>query len=82
MRALEFEAGNHTFLRVSPKRRVLRFRQDKKLLPRFIGPFEVLEHVGEVAYRLALPLHLLKVHNVFHDSMLHKYEPTQGYILK
>ena len=50
-----------------------------KLLPRYIGPFEVLERVGEVAYRLALPPSLLGVHAVFHVSMLRKYtpDPTQ-----
>ena len=43
--------------------------------PRFIGPFEILERIGEVAYRLALPPQLSGVHDVFHVSMLRKYEP-------
>ena len=81
-RTLEFEIGDHAFLRVSPRRGVLRFGQDKKLSPRFIGPFEVLERVGEVAYRLALPPQLSRVHNVFHVSMLRKYEPAKGHVLK
>ena len=54
-RTLDFEAGDHAFLRVSPKRGVLRFGQDKKLSPRFIGPFEVLKRVGEVAYLNTAP---------------------------
>ena len=44
-----------------------------KLRSRFIGPFEVLDRVGEVAYRLALPPQFSTVHNVFHVSMLRKY---------
>ena len=44
-----------------------------KLSPRFIGPYEVIEKVGPVAYRLALPLELEKIHNVFHVSMLRRY---------
>ena len=41
--------------------------------PRYVGPFEILEKIGDVAYRLALPSSLDGVHNVFHVSMLRKY---------
>lgn len=51
----------------------LRFRKKGKLRPRFIGPFKILERIGVVAYRLALPPVLAPVHNVFHVSMLRKY---------
>ena len=54
-RPLEFEVGNHVFLKVRPKRGVVRFSKRGKLSPRFIGPFEILERVGTVAYRLDLP---------------------------
>ncbi|XP_038902445.1 uncharacterized protein LOC120089091 [Benincasa hispida] len=54
-------------------RGVLRFGRKWKLSSRFIGPFEVLERIGLVAYRLALPPSLSSVHNVFHVSMLSKY---------
>ena len=53
-RPLEFEAGDHVFLKVMPKRGVVRFSKRGKLSPRYIGPFEVLERVGTIAYRLAL----------------------------
>ena len=77
-RPLEFKAGDHVFLKVMPERGVIRFRKRGKLSPRYIGPFEVLERVGVVAYWLALPLSLSSVHEVFHVSMLRKYtlDPT------
>ena len=72
-RPLEFEVGDHVFLKVMPKRGVVRFSKRGKLLPRFVGPFEILERVGTVAYRLALPPSMSSVHEVFHVSMLRKY---------
>ena len=54
-RPLEFEVGDHVFLKVMPKRGVVRFDKRRKLSPRFIGPFKVLERIGTVAYRVALP---------------------------
>ena len=53
---LEFEVGDHVFLKVMPKRGVVKFGKRKKLSPKFIGPFEILERVGTVVYRLALRL--------------------------
>ena len=67
--------GDHIFLKVMPKRRVVRFGKQGKLSPRYIGPFEILERVGTIAYRLALPSSLSGVHEVFHVSMLRKYTP-------
>ena len=54
-RPLEFEVGDHVFLKVMPKRGVVRFGKRGMLSPRFIGLFETLERVGTIAYRLALP---------------------------
>ena len=71
-RPLEFQVGDHVFLKVQPRRGIVRFGQKGKLAPRFIGPFEILQRIGEVAYRLALPPQLSGVHNVFHVSMLRK----------
>ena len=71
-RELEFQVGDHVFLKVSPTKGVRRFGIKGKLSPRYVGPFEILERIGVVAYRLALPPSLDKVHNVFHVSMLRK----------
>nr|GEV15693.1 putative reverse transcriptase domain-containing protein [Tanacetum cinerariifolium] len=54
-RSLEFNPGDRVFLKVSPCRGVRHFRIKGKLSLRFIGPFEILDRVGEVSYRLALP---------------------------
>ena len=62
--------GDHVFLKVMPERGVVRFGKRGKLALRYIRPFEVLKRVGTVAYRLALPLSLSGVHEVFHVSML------------
>ena len=77
-RELEFEEGDHVFLKVSPSKGVHRFGKRGKLKPRYIGPFEVLQRIGPVAYRIALPPELSQVHDVFHVSMLRKYvhDPT------
>nr|GEW93907.1 hypothetical protein [Tanacetum cinerariifolium] len=76
-RSLEFQPGDHVFLKVSPARGVRRFGIKRKLSPRFIGPFEILDRVGEVSYRLVLPPQLSHVHNIFHVSLLrgYKYHP-------
>ncbi|XP_070045188.1 uncharacterized protein [Nicotiana tomentosiformis] len=68
-------------LRVSPMKGVMRFRKKGKLIPRYIGIFELLERVGDVAYRLALPPSLSGVHPVFHVSMLQKYYGDSSHIL-
>ena len=70
--------GDHVFLTVMPKRRVIKFGKRGKLLSRYIGSFEVVKRVGTVAYRLPLPPSLLSVHAVFHVSMLLNYtiDPT------
>ena len=68
-RPLEFEVGDHVFLKMMPKRGVVKFRKLGKLSSRYIRPFEILERVGIVAYRLALSPSLSSVHEVFHVSM-------------
>ena len=73
--------GDHVFLKVMPKREVVRFGKRGKLAPRYIGPFEVLERVGTVAYWLALPPSLSSVHEVLHVSMLRKYTPDPAHVV-
>ena len=80
-RPLEFEVGDHVFLKVIPKRGVVRFGKHGKLSSRFIGPFDILERVGTVAYRLALPPSMSGVHEVFHVSMLRKYTPDPAHVV-
>ena len=64
-----------------PKRGVVRFVKRGKLSPRFIGPFEILERVGTVAYRLALPPSMSGIHEVFHVSMLQRYTPDPAHVV-
>ena len=77
--------GDHVFLKVMPKRRVVRFGKRGKLAPRYIGPFEILEMVNIVAYRLVLPLIVSGVHEVFHEVfhvfMLRKYTPDPTHVV-
>ena len=80
-RPLEFEVGDHVFFKVMPKREVVMFGKREKLSPRFIGPFEILERVGTVAYWLALPPNMSGVHEVFHVSMLRKYTPDPAHVV-
>ncbi|KAI5322066.1 hypothetical protein L3X38_031138 [Prunus dulcis] len=72
-KVLQFEVGDWVFLKLSPCKGVVRFGKRGKLSPRYIGPYEVVERVGPVAYRLALPPYLSRLHDEFHVSMLRKY---------
>ncbi|TYK27130.1 pol protein [Cucumis melo var. makuwa] len=78
---LEFDVGDKVFLKVAPMKGVLRFERRGKLSPRFVRPFEILEQIGPVAYRLALPPSLSTVHDVFHVSMLRKYVPDPSHVV-
>ncbi|GJV61857.1 putative reverse transcriptase domain-containing protein, partial [Tanacetum coccineum] len=69
---MEFQVGDKVMLKVSPWKRVVHFGKRGKLNPRYVGPFKVLEKVGEVAYKLELPEELSRVHNTFHVSNLKK----------
>ncbi|GJV91009.1 putative reverse transcriptase domain-containing protein [Tanacetum coccineum] len=69
---LEFQVGDRVLLKVSPWKGVVRFGKKGKLAPRYVGPFEIVEHVGPVAYRLKLPQELSCVHDTFHVSNLKK----------
>jgi hypothetical protein len=69
---LQFEVGDHVYLKVSPTKGVQRFGIKGKLAPRYIGPYEIKANCGPVAYQLELPPHMSAVHNVFHVSQLRK----------
>ncbi|GJV42908.1 putative reverse transcriptase domain-containing protein [Tanacetum coccineum] len=69
---LEFSVCDYVLLKVSPWKGVIRFGKKKKLAPRFVGPFEIIEKVGYVAYRLDLHEELNGVHDTFHVSNLKK----------
>ena len=74
--------GEQVLLKVSLKKGVMWFGKRGKLSPKYIGQFEVLKCVGEVAYELALPPELSGVHPVFHVSMLKKYHGDGNYIIR
>ena len=80
-RPLEFEVGDQVFLKVSPMRGVMRFGKKGNLSPRYVGLFEIIERIGEVAYRLALSPALSGLHDVFHVSMLKKYVQDSSHVL-
>ncbi|GJT81322.1 putative nucleotidyltransferase, ribonuclease H [Tanacetum coccineum] len=69
---LEFEVGDRVMLKVSPWKGVIRFGKKGKLAPRYVGPFEILERIGPVTYRLRLPEELSRLHDTFHVSNLKK----------
>jgi hypothetical protein len=71
-RKLSFQVGDFVYLKVSPMRGLRHFKIHRKLAPRYIGPFKILEQRGEVAYQLELPPQLSDVHDVFHVSQLRK----------
>ena len=80
-REVVYNVGDHVLVKVSPTKGVFRFGKKGKLNPRYIGPFEVLEKIGEVAYRIALPPALDQVHNVFHVSLLKEYRHDSAHVL-
>ncbi|GJX48506.1 putative reverse transcriptase domain-containing protein [Tanacetum coccineum] len=71
-RPLEFEVGDKVMLKVTPWKGVIRFGKRGKLNPRYIGPFQIIEKIGPVAYRLELPQELSRIHDVFHVCNLKK----------
>ncbi|XP_075080597.1 uncharacterized protein LOC142166080 [Nicotiana tabacum] len=81
-RDLVFKIGNKVFLRVSPMKGVIQFGKKGKLSPRFIGSYEILDRVGAVAYRLALPPELSFIHPVFYVSMLRKCISDSSQVLE
>ncbi|KAL0282370.1 UNVERIFIED_CONTAM: hypothetical protein Sradi_7263100 [Sesamum radiatum] len=79
---MEFHIGEKVYLKVSPTQGVMHFGMTRKLSPRFVGLFEVLERIGEVAYRLTLPPSLSRIHDVFHVSLLRRYLSDPSHVLE
>ena len=79
---MEFQVGEKVFLRVSPWKGIMRFGNKGKLSPHYIGPYEIIERVGPLAYKLALPPELTQIHNVFHVSMLQRYRSDPSHVLR
>ena len=77
---IRYEIDEKVFLKVSPWKKVMRFGKKGKLSHRFISPYEVIEKVGPVAYRLALPPELEKIHNIFHVLMLRRYQSDPSHV--
>ncbi|GJZ80806.1 putative reverse transcriptase domain-containing protein [Tanacetum coccineum] len=69
---LDIKVGDRVLLKVSPWKEVVRFGKKGKLAPRYMGPFEIMECVRPVAYRLKLPQELSCIHDTFHVSNLKK----------
>ncbi|CAL1400329.1 unnamed protein product [Linum trigynum] len=81
-REVNFEVGEKVFLKVSPWKGVMRFGKKGKLAPRYIGPYEIIEKIGPVAYKLALPPELSQIHNVFQVSMLKRYKVDPSHVIQ
>ncbi|XP_039686414.1 uncharacterized protein, partial [Medicago truncatula] len=81
-RAVQEGQGDHVFLRVTPMTGVGRALKSKKFTPKFIGPYQISERVGTVAYRVGLPPHLSNLHDVFHVSQLRKYVPDPSHVIQ
>ena len=81
-RPLEFEAGDHVFLRVTPTAGIGRALKSRKLTPRFISPYQITRRIGPAAYEIALPPHLANLHNVFHVSQLRKDVADPSHVLE
>ncbi|XP_057452569.1 uncharacterized protein LOC130744397 [Lotus japonicus] len=79
---LEFQAGDHVFLRVTSMTGVGRAIKSKKLTPKFIGSYQITERVGPVAYRIVLPPFLSNIHDVLHVSQLRKYMADDSHVLE
>ena len=78
---IKLEVGDHVFLKVMPNRGVVRFGKHGKLSVRFIRTFKILERIGTIAYRLALPPSMSGFHEVFHVSMLWRYTLDPAHVV-
>lgn len=80
--SLEFEVRDHVFIRVIPRSKVGRAIKTKKLTPRFIRHFKILQKAGSIAYHVALPIYLSKFSNVLHVSQPRKYHLDPSHVIE
>nr|GEV99942.1 transposon Ty3-G Gag-Pol polyprotein [Tanacetum cinerariifolium] len=78
---MKSEVGDMVMLKVSPWKGVIRFGKRGKLSPWYIGPFEIIERIGLVAYKLVLPEKLCGIHNTFHVSNLKKFLADENLVI-
>nr|GEV74903.1 hypothetical protein [Tanacetum cinerariifolium] len=78
---MEFEVGDKVMLKVSPCNDVIRFGKRGKLSPRYIAPFEIIDRIGPMAYKLELPEKLRGIHNTFHVSNLKKCLANENLVI-
>jgi hypothetical protein len=80
---LEFEVGDHVYLRVSSMKGVYRFGIKGKLAPRYIGPYPIIDKYGPTSYQVELPVKLSGIYNVFHVSQLKRcLKPKEDIVIE
>ena len=77
----EYQVGDRVFLRVQPHKSPIHFGKGSKLAPQFFGPFKILKRIGPVAYHLALPPSLSRIHDVFQILVLRVYIYDESHII-
>lgn len=77
----QFVVGDKVFLRVCPQKSPIHYGKGFKLAPQFVGPFEILEQIGPIAYRLVFLANFSYIHDVFHVSILRPYHPDIPHVL-
>ena len=80
IKPLEFQEGEHVFLKINPTTGIGRVMIVKKLSPCFLGPFQILKCVESIAYQMALPPNFSNLHDVFHVSQLRKYNSNPSHL--
>lgn len=78
---LLFELGDWIYLKISPMKGVMKFGTNRKHIPRYVGPYDILKRVGKVAYQLKFPKEFALVHLMFHVSMFNKCMGDQSIVL-